>query len=1186
MNESFPKAKILIVDDQPANVQILAEALRDEYDVRIANNGERALEIAHKDDPPDLILLDVMMPGMDGFEVCLQLKSAPATQFIPIIFVTAKDNFTDEEYGLKIGAIDYINKPFSIPVVRARVRNHLLLKQRSELLQKSEERFRTTFEAAPIGVNNSSLDGRLLEVNQGYCEFLGYQAKELLTMTCMQVTAPEFHQQDAKMIKKILSGEISEFNHEKQYIRKDGQRLWGHLWFKLICDSRGLPDHFVSIVENIDRRKQAEASNTLLLQAVEQSPVSVVITDLDANIEYVNEAFVQTSGYSRDEIIGQNPRILQSNKAPKDTYDKLWTALGAGKVWKGELINKRKNGEEFIESASLTAVRQADGMVSHYLGVQEDITERKQIQLALQRESEKNRALLRHASDGIHILDADGNLIEVSDAFCTMLGYQHQELIGTHISQWEAMFTTDELKSILQQQVTSHVRSQFETRHRCKDGSVFEVEVSGFALELEGQPVHFFSSRDITERKTAEKKIHLAASVFTHAREGIMITGPDGNIIDVNQSFTLITGYSRAEVLGRYPRILKSGRQHKAFYATLWRSLKEKGHWYGEIWNRRKNGEVYAQMLTISAVHDDKSQLSHYVALFSDITTTKEHQKQLEHIAHYDALTNLPNRVLLADRLHQGMVHTQRQKKLLAAIYLDLDGFKAINDRYGHEIGDQVLICVATRMKKVLREADTLARLGGDEFVTVLLNLDDIEASVPILTRLLEVSSEQFVIGERVLQVSASFGVSFYPQADDVDADQLLRQADQAMYQAKLAGKNRYHIFDPEHDNNIRGYHESLERIRLALNAEEFLLYYQPKVNMYTGKLIGAEALIRWQHPAKGLLSPAAFLPVIEDHTLSIEVGEWVIHTALKQIMLWQSIGLDIPVSVNIGARHLQQPNFVERLRKILSAYPDVKSDYLEIEVLETSALEDITRISDLIESCCRIGVRFALDDFGTGYSSLTYLKRLPVQVLKIDQSFVREMLDNTDDLVILNGIIGLSNAFNRLVIAEGVETVEHGEILLQLGCECAQGFGIARPMPADEMLGWSTNWCADSIWGNTMPVSREDLPVIYASVEHRNWLNVLRNFIEGHSKTCPPRLLQPCRLEKWLNNSGFSTYGHQPNFAAIEKLHNQVHELAEVLFAVGSDRKLPEALACLEELVDCHNTLLEKLKILLRINQ
>jgi predicted signal transduction protein with EAL and GGDEF domain len=376
-----------------------------------------------------------------------------------------------------------------------------------------------------------------------------------------------------------------------------------------------------------------------------------------------------------------------------------------------------------------------------------------------------------------------------------------------------------------------------------------------------------------------------------------------------------------------------------------------------------------------------------------------------------------------------------------------------------------LLIAVANRMKHALREGDTLARLGGDEFVAVLGDLSDGSDSLQLLNRLLANAALPMVIDGQQIQVSASIGVTFYPQAQAIDGDQLLRQADQAMYQAKLAGKGRYHIFDAKQDSSIRLHHESLERIRIALSEHEFVLYYQPKVNMRTGKVIGAEALIRWQHPERGLLTPALFLPVIEDNSMAIAVGEWVIDTALTQAEHWRTAGLDIPISVNIGGHQLQQTNFVERLCTILKSHPQVNPSRLELEILETTALGDIAKISQLIESCEQLGVGFALDDFGTGYSSLTYLKRLRVKVLKIDQSFVRDMLNDPDDRAILEGVLGLAKAFHREVIAEGVETVAHGSLLLQLGCDMAQGYGIARPMPANEMPAWSLAWRPAITW-------------------------------------------------------------------------------------------------------------------------
>ncbi|MFZ4623776.1 MAG: EAL domain-containing protein, partial [Rhodoferax sp.] len=693
------------------------------------------------------------------------------------------------------------------------------------------------------------------------------------------------------------------------------------------------------------------------------------------------------------------------------------------------------------------------------------------------------------------------------------------------------------------------------------------------------------SARDITLRKQEQEQLLLSASVFSHAREGIMITAADGTIIEVNAAFTHITGYRRDEVLGQNPRMLRSGRQDNDFYAALWHHLKEKGHWYGEIWNRRKNGEVYPEMQTISAVRDAEGAVLQYVALFSDITALKEHERQLEHIAHYDVLTTLPNRVLFADRLHQAMTQAQRRGCLLAVAYLDLDGFKAINDRHGHDAGDQLLIALSARMKESLREGDTLARLGGDEFVAVLLDLADVAASTQMLGRLLAAAALPVQLGDFTLQVSASVGVTFYPQAAEVDADQLLRQSDQAMYQAKLAGKNRYHIFDAEQDSNMRGHHESLDRIRRALTEQEFVLHYQPKVNMRSGQVIGAEALIRWQHPEKGLLSPAQFLPLIEDHPLAVDIGEWVIASALNQVTLWRKVGLNLPVSVNVGARQLQQADFVERLRALLAAHPEHRPGDLELEVLETSALEDLARVSRIIKFCREFGMKFALDDFGTGYSSLTYLKRLPVTQLKIDQSFVRDMLDDPDDLAILEGVISLSRAFNREVIAEGVESVEHGEMLLQFGCELAQGFGIARPMPGADVPAWAAAWHPDPVWLDRPCVSRDDLPMLFAGVEHRAWRVAFEAFIKGKLEAPPPDD-QQCRLEQWLATEGLARHGRQPAFQAIERLHRQVHLLAAKMLQLHSSGCNPNALACLPELHALQDSLMVQLKTLLQENR
>ena len=569
---------------------------------------------------------------------------------------------------------------------------------------------------------------------------------------------------------------------------------------------------------------------------------------------------------------------------------------------------------------------------------------------------------------------------------------------------------------------------------------------------------------EILEREQSEARLELAASVFSHAREGITITDASGTIVEVNDTFSRITGYSREEAVGQNPRILQSGRQSPDFYAAMWQALADKGQWYGEVWNRRKSGEVYAEMLTISAVRDGAGVTQHYVSLFTDITPMKEHQQQLEHIAHFDALTDLPNRVLLADRLQQAMVQSQRRGQILAVAYLDLDSFQQVNDTHGHGVGDELLIVLAQHLKQALREGDTLARIGGDEFVAVLVDLQAPHDCEPVLDRLLLAASLPVALGDAVLHVSASIGVTLYPQ-DAVAVDLLIRHADQAMYLAKDAGKNRYRFFDIDSAEATRTQRETLGQIRRALDRDEFVLHYQPKVNMKTGAVVGAEALIRWQHPERGLLPPGLFLPMIEGHSISVNLGEWVIDTALAQISQWRAAGLDISVSLNVGAYQLQHGDFVARLTQALAAHPEVRPEQLELEIVETSALEDMFQVSELMHACLGLGVGFALDDFGTGYSPLTYLKRLPAALLKIDQSFVRDMLTDPDDLAIVQGVIGLASAFHRSVIAEGVETAAHGELLLKLGCEMAQGYGIARPMPAVDLPLWVERWQTKPLW-------------------------------------------------------------------------------------------------------------------------
>lgn len=676
-------------------------------------------------------------------------------------------------------------------------------------------------------------------------------------------------------------------------------------------------------------------------------------------------------------------------------------------------------------------------------------------------------------------------------------------------------------------------------------------------------------SRDITERKQTEDRLKLLSNVFTHASEGILISDADENILDVNEAFTHITGYSREEIIGKKPSILKSGVHNSNFYKALWQALNAKDRWYGEIWNKRKNGELYAEKVHINVVKDADKKIQNYIAIFSDITSIKKHQENLEHLAHYDALTNLPNRVLLLNRLEHAITQTNRNADHLTIAFLDLDGFKEVNDTYGHATGDQVLVNFSESLKQHLREDDTLSRIGGDEFVVIFSSLNKKSDCIPLLERLLTTASNPIAIGNNVFHISTSIGVTFFPQAEKIDADQLLRQADQAMYMAKQSGKNCYNIFDMSQDRLVRKRNEGIVRIQQALENNELAMFYQPKVNMKSGMIIGFEALIRWLHPERGLLPPKEFLPLIEDDYVAVKIGDWVISHTLFQLNEWHQSGLKLSISINISALHLQQPNFINNLEKQLDQYPDIDNHFLELEVLETSALDDINFVSEIMTSCHKLGVHFALDDFGTGYSSLTYLKRLPASTLKIDQTFVRDMMNDPDDLAIIEGILGLSSAFKRQAIAEGVETIEHGKLLLKLGCDFAQGYTIAKPMPANEIAAWIKNWQFPDSWKNIKRVDRDDVLALYAAVEQRAWVKALELYVKDKAIALPEFGIEKCRFGEWLENSGKQKYGQLSQFKQVDITHQKLHNVANNLLEYkdqNNNNKIPGELALLKQ--------------------
>ncbi|WP_052808215.1 two-component system response regulator [Methyloterricola oryzae] len=687
---------------------------------------------------------------------------------------------------------------------------------------------------------------------------------------------------------------------------------------------------------------------------------------------------------------------------------------------------------------------------------------------SLREKEARLRTVVETAPDAIILADQAARVIGWNEGAQRVFGYSAEEMLGESLTRLiPERLRGRHLAAVMRIGRGRPPRCQgriIEMEGLRQDGSEFPVEL---VLGSWSTPTgHNLSAvvRDITERKQTESRLRLAASVFANSYEGIMICDANNIIAAVNPAFSRITGYAPDEVIGHSPRMLASGRHDAGFYARMWTSLLYNDFWQDEIWNKRKEGQIYAELLAISVVRDNAGRVQHYIGVFSDISLIKEHEAELYRIANYDILTGVPNRRLLVERLGQAVNHARKSGKPFAICYLDLDGFKPINDQLGHDMGDRLLVGVAERIKTVLRSADTLARIGGDEFVLLFADLAESNESTRIIERIQAALSSPFQINGLPINITASLGVTLFP-LDDADADTLLRHADQAMYRAKEAGKNRCHFFDPKQDRLVQTNRLYQQRLREALDRREFVLHFQPQVDLTSGEVVGAEALIRWQHPERGLLAPGDFLMYLAGTDLEFAVGEWVIETVLSQIAIWRAAGLSFNVSANVSANHLLQGEFANRLRVALERHPDVPPARLELEILETASLSDMNAAVNALMACRQLGVRFALDDFGTGYSSLTYFRNLPVHVLKIDQSFVRDMLEDPDDLSIVESVVRLAGVFNRPVIAEGVETMDHGAKLLELGCRLAQGYGIARPMPAPQIPAWIAQWRDARAW-------------------------------------------------------------------------------------------------------------------------
>jgi len=800
------KPIVLVVDDEPINIQVLAGLLSSDYQIKVATHGEMALHIARQEPQPDLILLDIMMPDMNGFEVCKALKADPSTHAIPVIFITAAGP-ESESTGFDLGAVDYISKPINRQVTKLRVKAHI----------------------------------------------------------------------------------------------------------DLVCSQK-------TISENLG----------FLNNMIENAPLAISVLSKDYQWLLLNKISLALR-HCQD--------IDQANQG--DTFDFIDA-------------NEREN----------------------YRHINQQVLEGHKQELQ------------------VHTVDKQGGRRSF-DVRLSPLYDSHEQVIAV--------------------------------------------------LAL---------AADITERQQAQTRLRLLAKVFENSQEGIVIADLNGHIIDVNYSFKYITGYSRLDVLGKHLAKQSFGVEDETAHSDIWRTINQTGQWQGQVVNRKKNGELLSEWLSVTLIKDEHDKPEHYLAVFSGIKLLKKHERDLNKIAHYDVLTGLPNRSSLDEKMKQAIEQSDCGKSSLAICYFDLDGFKRINDNFGAETGDKVLIEWAQCLSHAVRKTDTVFRVGGDEFVILFCGVDNQQQCRVLLEKLLKSITNKITVNDTFYPITASIGVTLYPNDND-NPDMLLRHAHQAMCSAKISGKNRYYFFDVDEEQRLRHLNSEQKRIHQALKNGELELFYQPKINFHDQTVMGAEALIRWRHPERGVLSPVKFLPQIDHTPLEINVGEWVIATALAQQQVWHQQGLHLELSINISASHLQTVDFVSYLKQELNKYPELPADSLQIEILETAALDDFSVAIKTMQACQQLGVGFALDDFGTGYSSLAYLCKLPVNTIKIDQSFVFNMLTDEASHAVIVGIMALAKSFSREVVAEGIETAEQYAALAEMACHIAQGYLIAKPMPADEFYPW-----------------------------------------------------------------------------------------------------------------------------------
>ena len=962
-------------------------------------------------------------------------------------------------------------------------------KQTLESLEKSELRFRNLFDSSEVSIWDEDVTGVYMALealrDDGVTDIEEYLAshpefvqdmigqvkvKHVNRATLRLFNAPNEADFLSNIQKSFGPGAINVFiaslkaqwnqetffRSEANYVTFDGKSIQAILSYRIPSTLDEARHVAITIVDISDRKQALTAlvENQVLLKEA-QSMANIGNWELDAESKRAiwSEEIFSMFGieYSSDVGLASLEGLIHVDDR-KCVLESLESALTSTSEHNLEYRIVRPDGvERWVDCRAVHKFNEAGEVVS-LRGVIQDITERKAAEqnlIMLKEQAEQSeskfKAITDQSSEGISVADMDGNYTFVNKAFCDMMGYREEELLQKTVFDMKA---PEQDHSSFDRTKGQEEGMQVEVMLQRKDGSVFIAEVIGKVIEFAGQTQVLGTVRDITRQVKADEQIRTLSQAVEQSPVSVMITDTHARIEYVNAAFEKITGYAAEEVKGLNPRLLKSDRTQPSQYHELWEAISQGKSWQGELQNRKKNGELFWEYGHFAPVLDEEGQTRHYLAVKEDITIRKQQEEHIIHQAHYDTLTNLPNRFLVLDRLSQLMEEAKRDGQHVAVLFLDMDDFKKVNDSMGHETGDKLLVEASERLAGVIRAGDTVGRFGGDEFIVLLGGLNDSADARPVAEHLLNRFRDAFRIDDRELMITLSLGIAIYP-GDGDNASDLLRNADSAMYHSKQLGRNTFSFFTDEMNRNAAHRLALEEQMHGALDRGEFSLCYQPQIDIETGQIVGAEALLRWNNPALGQVSPVEFIPIAEQTGLIVSIGNYVLSAAIEQAAKWQkTYSEDFNIAINLSPRQFRDPNLAEFVGELMRRV-NINSDTVELEITEGVLLSGHSYVDETLTGLNKLGVNIAMDDFGTGYSSLSYLRRYPFDVLKIDKSFIRDISDDQADRELINATIAMAHGLNLKVVAEGVETEAQLQYLKSLKCDYAQGYLFGKPVPA-----------------------------------------------------------------------------------------------------------------------------------------